>query len=37
LRTHRDLDAVAMMRRREGVDLTTASARIDELRKKADS
>jgi hypothetical protein len=33
----RIIDAVAMLRRRDGLDLTTASARIDELRKTPDS
>ena len=33
----RIIDAVAMLRRRDGLDLTTASARIDELRRAPDS
>jgi hypothetical protein len=33
----RIIDAVAMLRRRDGLDLTTASARIDELRKRTDA
>jgi hypothetical protein len=33
----RIIDAVAMLRRREGLDLTTASARINELRKALDA
>jgi hypothetical protein len=37
LKDGRIIDAVAMLRRREGLDLTTASARIDELRKTLDA
>jgi hypothetical protein len=37
LKDGRIIDAVAMLRRRDGLDLTTASARIDELRKPLDA
>jgi hypothetical protein len=33
----RIIDAVAMLRMRDGLDLTTASARVDELRKAPDA
>ena len=33
----RIMDAVAILRMREGLDLTTASARVDELRKAPDA
>jgi hypothetical protein len=32
----RIIDAVAMLRARDGLDLTTASKRVDELRKAQD-
>jgi hypothetical protein len=37
VREGRIMDAVAMLRIRDGIDLTTASARIDELRNAPDS
>ena len=37
VREGRIMDAVAMLRIRDGIDLTTASARIDELRKAPES
>jgi hypothetical protein len=33
----RIIDAVAILRVRDGLDLTTASARVDELRKAPDA
>jgi hypothetical protein len=33
----RIMDAVAILRMREGLDLMTASARVDELRKAPDA
>jgi hypothetical protein len=37
VREGRIMDTVAMLRIRDGIDLTTASARIDELRNAPDS
>jgi hypothetical protein len=37
VKERRIIDAVSMLRMRDGLDLTTASARVDELRNAPDA